>query len=36
MLTIAPPSEEDEKSILNLLHAIEARQKLKELAASVR
>jgi transcriptional regulator with XRE-family HTH domain len=36
VLTIAPLSEEDENSILNLLDAIEARQKLKELAASVR
>jgi transcriptional regulator with XRE-family HTH domain len=36
VLSLAPLSEDDEKSLLNWLDAIEARQKLKELAASVR
>ncbi len=36
VLSLAPLSEDDEKSLLNWLYAIEARQKLKEPAASVR
>jgi hypothetical protein len=36
VLSLGPLSEDDEKSLLNWLDAIEARQKLKELAASVR
>ena len=35
VLALGPLSEEDERSVLNLLDAVAARQKLRELAASV-
>lgn len=36
VLAIEPLCDDDEKSMLNMLDAIEARQKLKALAASLR
>lgn len=36
VLALGPLAEEDERSVLNLLDAVAARQKLRELAASVR
>jgi transcriptional regulator with XRE-family HTH domain len=35
VLALGPLSEDDERSVLNLLDAVAARQKLRELAASV-